>query len=224
MQLLRDGFFMPAQTGMSLLPGDRLVSDPGAKALVRFTGVNDALVIENGAAATFNLEMVEFEQGPQWIATNLEGEGVYFDAQTSLAEDVATLETNKDETGNAGGANGMFGLFGAPVAEESTGYPILESVVFLGATAAIFSDNEDNPAMAGTTGPNENGDGGTTTPPGTTPEAGAEAGPLDALLGPLTSVLDGLTGNVGAASPLGSLTAPQEGSELLNALNMANLG
>ena len=54
-QLIRDGFFLPAQAGMVLLPGDRVLSDAGGKAVIEFTGVKDALIIENGAAATFNL-------------------------------------------------------------------------------------------------------------------------------------------------------------------------
>eukprot|EP01038_Epipyxis_sp_PR26KG_P003931 gene3931-5636_t len=74
-QLIRDGFFLPAQAGMVLLPGDRVLSDAGGKAVIEFTGVKDALIIENGAAATFNLEVVEMDEAPQWIATDLYGQG-----------------------------------------------------------------------------------------------------------------------------------------------------
>lgn len=230
-QLIREGFYLPAQSGMALMAGDRLVSDQSAKAVVQFTGVSDALVVEKGAAATFNLEVVELEQAPQWIATNLQGEGVYFDSQ-ALADDAATAAT--DDNGS-----GMFGLFGTPGStgasgsEESTGYPILESIVFLGATAAIYSDNEDNPAMTTMANTNESGnnggngtgsDSGTPTPPpATAPDTETEAGPLDAVLAPLTDLIEGLTGNLGASSPLGSQTAPLQSNNLLNALNLANL-
>ncbi len=220
-QLVRDGFFLPVQAGMALLPGDRLVTDLTGKAIVQFTGLNDALIVERGAGATFNLEVVEMEQAPQWIATNIQGEGVYFDSQ-ELLDDTTTAQTDAN--------SGLFGLFGTPGAKESTGYPILESIVFLGATAAIYSDNENNTStMTGTTtesGNNAgNGTGGSTTPPppATTPDTETEAGPLDAVLAPLTDLIDGLTGNLGASSPLGSQTAPLESNNLLNVLNLANL-
>jgi hypothetical protein len=206
---------------MALLPGDRLVTDLTGKAIVQFTGLNDALIVERGAGATFNLEVVEMEQAPQWIATNIQGEGVYFDSQ-ELLDDTTTAQTDAN--------SGLFGLFGTPGAKESTGYPILESIVFLGATAAIYSDNENNTStMTGTTtesGNNAgNGTGGSTTPPppATTPDTETEAGPLDAVLAPLTDLIDGLTGNLGASSPLGSQTAPLESNNLLNVLNLANL-
>lgn len=64
-QLIRDGFFLPARSGMVLLPGDRVLSDAAGKAVIEFTGVKDALIVENGAAATFNLEVVEMDQPPQ---------------------------------------------------------------------------------------------------------------------------------------------------------------
>ena len=219
-QLVRDGFFLPAQVGVTLLPGDRLVTDQSAKAVIQFTGVNDALIVEKGAAATFNLEVVEMEQAPQWIATNIQGEGVYFDS-LALVDDPTTADAEAN--------SGLFGLFGTPGTIESTGYPVLESIVFLGATAAIYSDNENNTtAMTSTTesGNNAgNGTGGSTTtpPPATTPDTETEAGPLDAVLAPLTGLIDGLTGNLGASSPLGSQTAPLESNNLLNVLNLANL-
>ncbi|BET24703.1 hypothetical protein EV673_1425 [Limnobacter thiooxidans] len=219
-QLVRDGFFLPAQVGVTLLPGDRLVTDQSAKAVIQFTGVNDALIVEKGAAATFNLEVVEMEQAPQWIATNIQGEGVYFDS-LALVDDPTTADAEAN--------SGLFGLFGTPGTTESTGYPVLESIVFLGATAAIYSDNENNTtAMTSTTesGNNAgNGTGGSTTtpPPATTPDTETEAGPLDAVLAPLTGLIDGLTGNLGASSPLGSQTAPLESNNLLNVLNLANL-
>lgn len=233
-QLVRDGFFLPAQAGMALLPSDRLVADQAAKAVIQFTGVNDALVIEKGAAATFNLEVVELEQAPQWIATNLQGEGVYFDS-LALADEAATA-ANDDN----GGMFGLFGLFGttdttdttgSSSTQESTGYPILESIVFLGATAAIYSDNEDNPAMTTMANTNESannsgngtGSGTPTPPPATAPDTETETGPLDAVLAPLTGVLDGLTGNLGATSPLGSQATQLESNNLLDVLNLANL-
>jgi hypothetical protein len=220
-QLVRDGFFLPAQAGMTLLPGDRIVTDQAAKAVIHFTGINDALVVEQGSAATFNLELVEMDAAPQWIATNLQGEGVYFDSQP-LARPTTTADTEND--------GGLFGLFGAPGNQESTGYPILESLVFLGATAAIYSDNDNNTAMASASesGNNTGNDtGGNTTPPPTStpptpPETETEASPLDAVLAPLTDLISGLIGNLGGASPLGSQAAPLEGNNLLNVLNQTN--
>lgn len=206
-QLIRDGFFLPAQAGMELLPGDRVVSDNSAKAVIQFTGVNDALVIEKGAAATFNLEVVEMDQAPQWIATDLFGEGVYFDSQAANA--AAATETSGPD---------LFGLFGTESNSESTGYPVLESLVFLGATAAIYSDNEDNPDSAETatseSGSNNGNIGPGTNPDTTTPEPNnpeppppeeTAQGPLDGVLEPVTGVLDGLLGASGASSPLSSL-------------------
>lgn len=227
-QLVREGFFLPVQVGMALLPGDRIVTDTSAKAVIQFTGVNDALIVEKGAAATFNLEVVDLEQAPQWIATNIQGEGVYFDSQ-ELFDDTTTAQADAN--------GGLFGLFGTPGAKESTGYPVLESIVFLGATAAIYSDNENNSPAAmtsttesGNTAGNGSGTGTggstTTPPPATTPDTETEAGPLDAVMAPLNNVLDlidGLTGNLGASSPLGSQTAPLESNNLLNVLNLANL-
>lgn len=213
-QLIRDGFFLPAQAGLVLLPGDRVVSDPAGKAVIEFTGVKDALIIENGAAATFNLEVVEMDQAPQWIATDLYGQGVYFESQQA------------DTTADSNDTPDLFGLFGTGAeGGDSTGYPVLESLVFLGATAAIYSDNEDNnTSTTDTTSTNESGNGnnpGTSNPPPTTnpepePEPEPAAGPLDAVLSPVTDALDGLLSTLGAPSPLGSLAAPTQ-ANLTNA-------
>lgn len=216
-QLIRDGFFLPAQAGMVLLPGDRVLSDAGTKAVIEFTGVKDALIIENGAAATFNLEVVDMDQVPQWIATDLYGEGVYFDGQQTTGKTASTTEDAPD----------LFGLFGTQSSSgESTGFPVLESVVFLGATAAIYSDNEDNASTTETTGTSESGnnDSGTggdnnNPPPAPPPETEEPApGPLDAVLGPVTDALDGLLSTLGAPSPVGSLPIPLQASS-----NTANL-
>ncbi len=215
-QLIRDGFFLPAQAGMVLLPGDRVLSDAGGKAVIEFTGVQDALIIENGAAATFNLEVVEMDQAPQWIATDLYGEGVYFDGQQTTGKTASTTEDAPD----------LFGLFGTTSASgESTGFPVLESLVFLGATAAIYSDNEDNPNTTETTsttesGNNDSGTGGNNNPPPAPPPETEEPapGPLDAVLDPVTNALDGLLSTLGAPSPVGSLPLPLQANS-----NVANL-
>ena len=198
-QLIRDGFFLPAQVGMVLLPGDRVLSDAAGKAVIEFTGVKDALVIENAAAATFNLEVVETDQPPQWIATNLLGEGVYFDSQQATGKTVGTTN-NPDQTG----------------------YPVLESLVFLGATAAIYSDNEDNTDQGNSIATNElgtdNGNGPETNPdtaepqpnpdyPNPEPTPENSTGPLDIVLDPLSSSLESLLLNLDTPSPVGSLQA-----------------
>ena len=209
-QLIRDGFFLPAQAGMLLLPGDRVLSDAAGKAVIEFTGVKDALIVEKGAAATFNLEVVEMDQVPQWIATDLYGQGVYFDGQQASENNAGTSD-NPD----------LFGLFGTTNANgESTGYPVLESLVFLGATAAIYSDNEDNTNNTETTtntnesdSNNDSGAGTNNPPPATNPEPepDTEAGPLDAVLAPVTDLIDGvLSGLSGATSPLGTQTVPMQ--------------
>lgn len=215
-QLVRDGFFLPAQPGMMLLPGDRVVSDPASKAIIQFTGVKDALVIENGAAATFNLEVVALDQVPQWIATDLYGQGVYFESQPP--ESAASTTDTPD----------LFGLFDTSAeGGDSTGYPVLESLVFLGATAAIYSDNEDNntsttdtTSSAESGNNNDPGNGASNPPPNTNPEPEPEpepeAGPLDAVLSPVTDALDGLLSTLGAPSPLGSLPAPLQASNTPN--------
>ncbi|MEH6998646.1 MAG: hypothetical protein V7542_09610 [Limnobacter sp.] len=211
-QLIRDGFFLPAQAGMVLLPGDRVLSDAGGKAVIEFTGVKDALIIENGAAATFNLEVVEMDKAPQWIATDLYGQGVYFDGQQASEKTAGTAD-NPD----------LFGLFGTTnVNGESTGYPLLESLVFLGATAAIYSDNEDNSNTTETTsttesGNNNSGTGDNNPPPAPEPNPDPEAeepaaSPLDAVLSPVTNALDDLLPTLGAPSPLGSLSVPVQAS------------
>lgn len=205
-QLIRDGFFLPAQVGMELLPGDRVISDNSAKAVIQFAGVNDSLVIEKGAAATFNLEVVEMDKPPQWIASDLYGEGVYFDSQ---AANTAASET---------AAPDLFGLFGTESSSDSTGYPVLESLVFLGATAAIYSDNEDNPDST-ETATSESGTNNGNANPGTNPGTGTPQpdnpepappeetaqGPLDGVLGPVTGALEGLLGSTGTPSPLSTL-------------------
>lgn len=212
-QLIRDGFFLPAQAGMVLLPGDRVLSDADGKAVIEFTGVKDALIIENGAAATFNLEVVEMDKAPQWIATDLYGQGVYFDGQQASEKTAGTAD-NPD----------LFGLFGTTkVNGESTGYPVLESLVFLGATAAIYSDNEDNSNTTETTSTTESGNNNSGTgdnnnpPPAPEPNPDPEpeepaASPLDAVLSPVTNALDDLLPALGAPSPVGSLAVPVQAS------------
>ena len=207
-QLIRDGFFLPAQAGLVLLPGDRVLSDPAGKAVIEFTGVDDALIIENGAAATFNMEVVEMDQPPQWIATDLYGQGVYFESQQA------------DGTPNPNDAPSLFGLFGTGAeGGDTTGYPVLESLVFLGAAAAIYSDNEDNntntvdtastdESSNGSNPGNGNNPGTSTPPPTPNPEPEPSAGPLDVVLGPVTDALEGLLSTLGTPSPLGSLAAP----------------
>ena len=216
-QLIRDGFFLPAQAGMLLLPGDRVLSDAAGKAVIEFTGVKDALIVEKGAAATFNLEVVEMDQVPQWIATDLYGQGVYFESQQATENTAGSADTPD-----------LFGLFGTTSASgESTGYPVLESLVFRGATAAIYSDNEDNTnptETASTTesgNNNDSGTGGNNPPPAPTPTPQPEepaAGPLDAVLDPVTNALDGLLSTLGAPSPVGSLPLPLQANS-----NVANL-
>lgn len=221
-QLIRDGFFLPVQTGMVLLPGDRVVSDAAGKAVIEFTGVKDALIIEKGAAATFDLEVVEMDQIPQWIATDLYGEGVYFESQQATENTAGSADTPD-----------LFGLFGTPNASgESTGYPVLESLVFLGATAAIYGDNEDNTNNTETTtntnesdSNNDSGAGTNNPPPATNPEpeADTEAGPLDAVLAPVTDLIDGvLSGLSGATSPLGTQTVPMQSGISLDIFQTGN--
>lgn len=212
-QLIRDGFFLPAQAGMLLLPGDRVLSDAAGKAVIEFTGVKDALIVEKGAAATFNLEVVEMDQVPQWIATDLYGQGVYFESQQATENTAGSADTPD-----------LFGLFGTTSASgESTGYPVLESLVFLGATAAIYSDNEDNTNTTETTSTtesgnnNDSGTGGNNPPPAPTPQPEEPAaGPLDAVLAPVTDALDGLLSTLGAPSPVGSLPLPLQASSTPN--------
>lgn len=212
-QVLRDGFFIPAQVGMALLPGDRIISAAASKALVQFTGVADSLVVEEGAAATFKLQVLEANEPAQWVAADLFGEGVYFEGQ---APENTGMVANGEEPA------GLFGLFGGPEGEtatsssaESTGYPVLESIAFLGATAAIYSDNEDNDNTTTntTTPPAESGGGSTPVTPTPNPEPEPEpaAGPLDAVLEPVTSLLDGLLGGAALPAPLSTLA---QGSSL----------
>ena len=223
-QLIRDGFFLPVEAGLVLLPGDRIVSDSGARAVIQFTGVNDALVIEKGAAATFNLEVVELEQPPQWIATDLFGEGVYFD---SPAANIDTATTQGDTN--------LFGLFGTGTSGESTGFPVLETVAALGATAAIYSDSGNSNSDSSTSesgnntgnntggNPSENPDNNPNPenpPPG---NEGEPANPLAPVLDPITDLLGPLgLGNVGSASPLASSSTGTDNdltSSLLNGIS-----
>lgn len=201
-QLIRDGFFLPAQTGMVLLPGDRIVSGPNAKAVIQFTGVDNALVIEEDAAATFNLEVLENDQPPQWIATDMLGEGVYFEVQAT----VETTQTTEEK-------NDIFGLFATSAEGDSTGFPVLESIAFLGATAAIFSDNENNDTTASNTTnaaesdtPNSPNDPNPQPTPEPEPEPQPEPEPDTS--GPI---------------PLGSLPLPEQISDPLQAFLPANL-
>ncbi|HEX4857207.1 MAG TPA: hypothetical protein VFV28_10365, partial [Limnobacter sp.] len=208
-QLVRDGFYLPAQVGQLLLPGDRLVTADNARALVQFTGVKDALVIEQGAAATFNLEVLDAEQVPQWIATELQGEGVFFEN--------AQLANSEVDAGNAAPVVGLFGTGSkATSGNEGTGYPVLEVTAGLLATAAVFNDYDSDDTSNSMTSANgntaENGGTGSSNPPtgqnpdtptNPEPEMPAEpaAGPLDAVLEPLASLLGG---SLPGLSPAGS--------------------
>lgn len=224
-QLIRDGFFLPAQVGMVLLPGDRVLSDTNAKAVIQFTGVNDALVIEKGAAATFNLEVVEMDEAPQWIATDLYGQGVYFDSQAA----VGTAQANEE-------APNLFGLFSSGSGDtgsagESTGYPVLESVLALGATAAIFSDNDNNNSSTANTpsstssesnsGGNENSPP-SNPPPTSTPqppeEPQPEPNPLNGIIEPIGSALDSLLGTTGTTPPLNTLGSQSQNDVIFSSL------
>ncbi len=207
-QLIRDGFFLPVESGLVLLPGDRIISESAARAVIQFTGVDDALVIEKGAAATFNLEVVELEEPPQWIASDLFGEGVYFDSQAANANTAAT----------EGDAN-LFGLFGTGATGEGTGFPVLETVAALGATAAIYSDSDNNGSTSNTDESGENTTGNPSGNPGSNPNPnpnpdpqtpppgneGTPDNPLAPVLDPITDLLApiGLAGD-GTASPLAS--------------------
>jgi hypothetical protein len=198
-QLIRDGFFLPAQTGMVLLPGDRIVSGPNAKAVIQFTGVDNALVIEEDAAATFNLEVLENDQPPQWIATDMLGEGVYFEGQAT----VETTQTHEEKTN-------IFGLFATSAEDDSTGFPVLESIAFLGATAAIYSDNENNDTPeSNTTNAAESDEPSNPNPqPTPEPEPDPEPEPEPGTSGPI---------------PLGSLPLPEQINDPLQAFLPANL-
>ncbi len=202
-QLIRDGFFLPVEAGLVLLPGDRIISDSAARAVIQFTGVDDALVIEKGAAATFNLEVVELEQPPQWIATDLFGEGVYFDSQAA----------NVDTAANQGSMS-LSGLFGTGAAGESTGFPVLETVAALGATAAIYSDSDNSGSSANTSDSSGNPSENPNNPnpdPDPNPEPpppnneGDPANPLAPVLDPITDLLAPIgLGSAGTTSPLAS--------------------
>ena len=202
-QLIREGFFLPAQIGMVLLPGDRVTSDIAAKAVIQFTGVADTLVIENGAAATFHLELVDLEQPPQWIATDLFGEGVYFDRLAVVEKTVSNGEATPD----------MFGLFHTTGGDsDSTGYPVLETIAGLVATAAIYSDSENNSSTnANDTSnmSNASESSGPPPPPATSgtnneqPNPSPETnGPLDALLNPISTTLESLLGLSETTAPI----------------------
>ena len=228
-QLIRDGFFLPVEAGLVLLPGDRIISDSAARAVIQFTGVEDALVIEKGAAATFNLEVVELEQPPQWIATDLFGEGVYFDSQAA----------NVDTAANQGSMS-LSGLFGTGNGGESTGFPVLETVAALGATAAIYSDSDNNGSNANTSesgsdvsgnpsgnpgnNPNPNPNPDPETPP---PENEGDPGnPLAPVLDPITDLLTPIgLGSEGTASPLASSSDGTNGNLTPTLLsNISNQG
>ncbi|HEX4918336.1 MAG TPA: hypothetical protein VFV43_10595 [Limnobacter sp.] len=202
-QVVRDGFFLPAQAGMALLPGDRVVAESGARAVIEFTGVNDALVVENAAAATFNLEVVELDQPPQWIASDLFGQGVYFDS--NAPERVASAN---------GDAPSLFGLF-SPKPPTGTDFPLAEAAVGFLAVGAIAADydNQDTsntnttaessappPSGGDTDGNGGDNDGVDSGDDGG--DGGADASPLDPLINPLGDALDGLFAASGTNSPL----------------------
>lgn len=202
-QLIRDGFFLPAQAGMVLLPGDRIVSGPNAKAVIQFTGVDTALVIEKDAAATFNLEVLENDQPPQWIATDMLGEGVYFEGQAA----VEITQANEEKSD-------IFGLFATNAESDSTGFPVLESIAFLGATAAIYSDSEnDNNTTESSTNTAEsetpnNPNPEPTPTPEPEPDPQPEPEPAPDTSGPI---------------PLGSLPLPDQIGDPLQAFLPVNL-
>ncbi|HEX4880140.1 MAG TPA: hypothetical protein VFV39_09875 [Limnobacter sp.] len=225
-QVVREGFFMPAQPGMQLLPGDRVVAESGARAIIEFTGVNDALVIENAAAATFNLEVVEPDQPPQWIASDLFGQGVYFDSNAA------------NRTASAGADNAsFFGLF-SPNPASGGDFPVAEAAVGLLAVGAIAADydSDDTAEQRTNTGenngppPTDNGDDDGGDDSGNGDDDGdngnTDSSPLDPLLDPITDLLDGLFAAGGANSPLSTLQAPADNANGLGNLlqNLPSLG
>lgn len=195
--VLRNGQYLPALEGMPLHMGDRVITDDNARAVVKFSGVEDPMVIEQGSAATFELQVMNADEAPQWVATDLFGEGVFFEQATATAK--------------SAGEEGVFGLVGPEAGLASV--PVLETLAALGGTAAIVADsgNDDTPASATTTesgtntdtGGNAGGDnsGGETTEP----PPSETAGPLDAVLEPVNGLLDTLLGATGLPNPIGAL-------------------
>ncbi|MCQ8897668.1 hypothetical protein NQT62_14600 [Limnobacter humi] len=226
-QLMRDGAILPAAEGMALLPGDRIVTDATAHAVVKFTGVAEPLVIEQGSAATLNLQTLDGQDAPQWVAADMQGDGIFFQDPSASAQ--------------ATGDEGVFGLVGTGLVTGGA-FPVIETVAALAGTAAIVADSgnssdtttsmsaDTSGSGTDTTGGNTGGTdtGGGNTGGGDTSGGGTDmggtptAGPLDAVLAPVTDSVDTLLTTLGIPNPIGHSALPTEGlSSLTGALTTA---
>ncbi|WP_370264204.1 hypothetical protein [Limnobacter sp.] len=237
-QVVREGFFMPAQAGMQLLPGDRVVAETGARAVIEFTGVNDAMVIENGSAATLHMEVVEPDQPPQWIAGDLFGQGVYFDSNAP--------ERHAGESGDSPSLFGLFGPTGSSGGEGS--FPLAEAAVGLLAVGAIAGDYNSNDTASSTgnaqgsenppppdgsgNGGNDGGNNGGNDGNGSGGDSGgnssALAPVLEALPAPVADAVDGLATTLapadgGLLSAIGTAASPQNSGPWLSSSNTDGL-
>lgn len=194
-QIIRQGQFLPAEPGMALQAGDRVLAGDQAAAAIEFTGVDELLVIENGSAATLDFTSVQAGEPAQWLAGDIHGQNVYFEANpAAYAQNSASAQGNQP-------AEGVSGLFTPSPEADSTGFPILETGAALIGVAAIYDDRSGGSSGESSTGESEappptsgsGGGGGSTEPP-----PAGETSPLAGLI----SGLDPLLGALGPAAPV----------------------
>lgn len=237
-QVVRDGFFLPVEVGMELLPGDRISAYEDSRAEITFTGVSTKLVLANGSSATLVLQITDPSQGPQWVASNLYGTKVFFEEGPSPVQLAATevpaipeTQSNPDPVTKpqvdleTPGSSSMMGLFGY---EKGSGasFPLMETVTGVAGVAllagGVSTDDEDSTlttaSEAGfTDGPASGSSasaGGSSTGSNTGNNSGNGAGSTAGGNDPVESPLDMLL----AATPLGDALAPITSAAGLNDL------
>lgn len=186
-QVIRAGYFYPAENGMSLIAGDRITTAAGSAVTVDFSGTNQDLVVKDGSAATLFLQVTEEDLPPQWMVADLYGKDIFFAEEGS--PDTQVQEPTS-----------LYGLFGG--SEESSDIPLAETAAAIGATALVLSgddadansDTDTADTQSDTNNDNSTGSD-TTNPPA---ETEPEPSPLESVLNPLqTEQTDGLTESLG---------------------------
>lgn len=188
-QVIRAGYFYPAEAGMLLAAGDRITTSAGAAVTIDFSGTNQDLVVRDGSAATLFLQVTEENLPAQWMVADLYGKDVFFAEEGS--PDTQVQEPTS-----------LYGLFGG--GEESTDIPVAETAAAIGATALVLGGNDDTTSadtdasttQSDNTNNGTSGDNNSSAPPASEPEPASS--PLDALLTPLqTEQTDGVTESLG---------------------------
>lgn len=228
-QIIREGYFYPAKTGMELLAGDRITTSAGASVKVDFSGTVQDLVVKDGSAASLFVQVSPENPEPQWMVADLYGQDVYF-----LEEGMADTQVEEP--------NSLYGLFGG--GEDAASFPVAETVAAAGATAVVLSEAGDNDStssnsdadamtmgdMLGGNDPDDSSDSSGDPDTSDGPMGGETmANPIESILSPLGSAgpAEGLAESLGRtddALGISTTSTPDAGpSSLLSVNSLGNL-